>query len=85
MTETRKQNPWQHYRDKGSLSAPQVAEILGVSAQTVLRMADEGRLPFIDLSRPSGSRRTRRFPTPAIIAMAANHAEWLDDATSESA
>lgn len=63
------QNPWAQYRQRGSLTAPQVAELLGISPQTVLRMADAGALPVIDLTRPGGERRTRRFPTPAILAM----------------
>jgi excisionase family DNA binding protein len=62
-------NTWAHYRTRGSLTAPQVAEILGISAQTVLRMADSGTLPVIELTRTGAERRTRRFPTAAILSL----------------
>lgn len=47
------------------LTAPKVADLLGVSDETVRRWADDGRLPYITL--PSGHRRYRRSDIEAIL------------------
>lgn len=49
--------------NKRSLNVSQTAGLLGVSADTVRRMADAGQLPCYRL--PSGYRR---FDTPDVLA-----------------
>lgn len=52
--------------DTDLLTAPQVAEALQVSDETVRRWAADGRLPSIVL--PSGKRRYRRADIDAILS-----------------
>lgn len=47
------------------LTAPKVADLLGVSDETVRRWAEDGRLPHITL--PSGQRRFRREDIEKIL------------------
>jgi len=51
---------------EGLLTAPQVAEMLSVSAETVRSWVKSGRIPHITL--PSGKHRFRRADIEAILA-----------------